>query len=202
MATGAGEFEAIVLAAGAGSRFGGGKLLAPWRGGVLLDGALEAGFAAPVARVIVVTGADGGAVAAAAKAFAERAGARARLHVLHAPDHAEGMGASLRTGAAALSPDCCGVFVLLGDMPRVPHAVFPLLAAALAAGAPAAAPVFEGQRGHPALLGHDLLPQLLTLHGDAGARAILKGLGDRLVLVEAPDDGVLFDVDERGDLQG
>ncbi|HEY9219590.1 MAG TPA: NTP transferase domain-containing protein, partial [Phenylobacterium sp.] len=39
-----------MLAAGAGSRFGGGKLLTPWAGGVLLDGALAAAFAAPVRR--------------------------------------------------------------------------------------------------------------------------------------------------------
>ena len=202
MATGAGEFEAIVLAAGAGSRFGGGKLLAPWAGGVLLDGALAAAFAAPVARVIVVTGADGEAVADAARTFAQGAGQAARLRVVYADDHAQGMGVSLRRGAAELSADCAGVFVLLGDMPRVPHAVLLPLAEAIRAGAPAAAPVFEGQRGHPALIGAELLPGLLALTGDAGARSILKDLGDRLARVVAPDDGVLFDVDERGDLQG
>jgi molybdenum cofactor cytidylyltransferase len=202
LATGAGEFEAIVLAAGAGSRFGGGKLLAPWAGGVLLDGALAAAFAAPVARVIVVTGADGEAVADAARTFAQGAGQAARLRVVYADDHAQGMGVSLRRGAAELSADCAGVFVLLGDMPRVPHAVLLPLAEAIRAGAPAAAPVFEGQRGHPALIGAELLPGLLALTGDAGARSILKDLGDRLARVVAPDDGVLFDVDERGDLQG
>ncbi len=202
MATGAGEFEAIVLAAGAGSRFGGGKLLAPWMGGVLLDGALAAAFAAPVGRVIVVTGADGEAVAAAARAFAQRTGETERLHVVHAEDHAQGMGASLRRGAAELSADCAGVFVLLGDMPRVPHSVLAPLAEAVRAGAPAAAPLFGGQRGHPALIGAELLPGLLALTGDAGARNILKDLGERLARVAAPDDGVLFDVDERGDLQG
>ncbi|MES3030424.1 MAG: nucleotidyltransferase family protein [Pseudomonadota bacterium] len=201
MATGAGEFEAIVLAAGAGSRFGGGKLLAPWRGGALLDGALDAAFAAPVARVIVVTGADGEAVAEVARAFARRKAQTARLHVVHADDHAQGMGASLRRGAAELPADCAGVFVLLGDMPRVPHAVLAPLAEAVRAGAPAAAPVFAGQRGHPALIGAELLPGLLALTGDAGARSILKDLGERLARVAAPDDGVLFDVDERGDLQ-
>ena len=56
MATEAPEFEAVVLAAGAGRRFGGGKLLAPWAGGALLDGALAAALAAPARRVIVVTG--------------------------------------------------------------------------------------------------------------------------------------------------
>ncbi len=195
--TGAGAFEAVVLAAGAGSRFGGRKLLATYAGGVLLDAALAAAFAAPVSKVIVVTGADGEAVAAAVRASPAVDG---RLTLVHAADHAEGMGASLRRAAAELSPGCAGVFVFLGDMPRIPHAVFALLIEAVRAGAPAAAPVFQGQRGHPALLGAALLPQLLTLTGDAGARAILKALGDRLILVEAPDDGVLFDVDERGDL--
>ncbi|UTP39985.1 nucleotidyltransferase family protein [Phenylobacterium sp. LH3H17] len=195
--TGAGAFEAVVLAAGAGTRFGGGKLLAPHAGGVLLDGALAAAFAAPVVKVIVVTGADGDAVAAAVRASPAVDG---RLTLVNAADHAEGMGASLRRAAAELSPGCAGVFVFLGDMPRVPHAVFAPLIEAVRAGAPAAAPVFEGRRGHPALIGAALLPELLTLTGDAGARAILKNLGDRLALVEAPDDGVLFDVDERGDL--
>ena len=200
MATEAPEFEAVVLAAGAGRRFGGGKLLAPWAGGALLNGALAAAFAAPVRRVIVVTGTAAAEVEAAARDFAARSGAASRLLVVHAADHDEGMGASLRRAAAELPADCAGAFVFLGDMPRVPHAVLGQLAAAVQAGAPAAAPVFAGQRGHPALIGAALLPELATLHGDAGARAILKGLGDQLALVEAPDDGVLFDVDEPGDL--
>ena len=199
MATGADAFEAIVLAAGSGARFGGGKLLAPFGDGVLLDGALAAAFAAPVSRVILVTGARGEAVEAAARAYAQRAG-EDRLLIVHAEDHAEGMGASLRRAARELPADCAGVFVFLGDMPRVPPAVLAPLAAAVRAGAPAAAPAFEGRRGHPALLAAGLLPLLASLRGDAGARTILKDLGPRLAIVEAPDDGVLFDVDTPGDL--
>ncbi len=198
--TGAPHFEAIILAAGTGSRFGGGKLLAPYAGGVLLDGALAAALAAPVRSVTLVTGADAEAVGAAARAFAEGQGQGERLRIVHAADYSEGMGASLRTAAAALPADASGVFVFLGDMPRVPMAVFAGLAEAVSGGAPAAAPVFQGQRGHPALIGAGLLPGLLTLTGDAGARAILKDLGPALALVEAPDTGVLFDVDERKDL--
>jgi molybdenum cofactor cytidylyltransferase len=167
---------------------------------VLLDGALAAAFAAPARVVTMVTGMDAERVAAAARAFAERIGQAARLAVVHAPDYAEGLGASLRTGAAALPRDAAGVFVFLGDMPRVPHAVLDGLAAAVRQGAPAAAPAFGRRRGNPALLGAALIPQLLRLQGDAGARSILQALGPRLALVEAPDDGVLFDVDERGDL--
>jgi len=194
------RFEAVVLAAGSGSRFGGGKLLAPWGDGVLLDGALACAFAAPARGVSVVTGADAGRVAAAARAYAARAGQAARLRIVEVRDHAQGMGASLRAGIAALPADTAAVFVFLGDMPRVPVAVLGPMAAALRAGAPAAAPAFAGRRGNPVLLGAALFPDLKALEGDQGARQVLQALGDSLATIEAPDDGVLFDVDEPGDL--
>ena len=196
-----GRLEAIVLAAGAGSRFGGAKLSAPWRGGVLLDGALVSAFSAPVRTVTVVTGADPKA-GPAAEAFATARGETGRLRIVHAGDHAEGMAASLRAGIAALSEDAAGVFVFLGDMPHVPAGVPPMLAEALATGALAAAPAFEGRRGHPVLFSRTLFPGLLTLSGDEGGRSVLRGLGDRLAVVEAPDAGVLFDVDQKQDLAG
>lgn len=201
MATGGGAFQAVVLAAGLGRRFGGGKLLAPWGDGVLLDGALAAAFAAPVEQVLVVTGADAARVSAAAAAFAIGAGEEARLKLVHAPDFDEGMGASLRAGASAVPSTSAGVLVLLGDMPRTPHVVLEPLVAAVRAGAPAAAPAFEGRRGNPVALGPELFPALRSLGGDAGARSLLQGLGGRLVLIPSPDDGVLFDVDQPGDLR-
>ena len=195
MATGP-ALEAVVLAAGSGSRFGGGKLTAAWGPGVLLEGALAAAFAAPVRSVTVVIGAEAQAVASAARAFDPR------VLVVHAPDHAEGMAASLRTGIASLPPDADGAFVFLGDMPRVPTAVLDRMAAALRDGALAVAPAFQGRRGNPVLLDRVLFPDLINLTGDAGARGVLQGLGERLVLVESPDDGVLFDVDTPQDLRG
>ncbi|PXA94469.1 molybdopterin-guanine dinucleotide biosynthesis protein MobA, partial [Caulobacter sp. D5] len=48
------RLEAIVLAAGAASRFGGGKLLADYRGRPLLDHALDTALAAPARGVTVV----------------------------------------------------------------------------------------------------------------------------------------------------
>jgi molybdenum cofactor cytidylyltransferase len=110
------------------------------------------------------------------------------------------MAASLRAGIESLPPDVEAVFVFLGDMPRVPHAVLAPLAHAVEAGAPAAAPVFGGRRGNPVVLARALFPQLLALQGDVGARRVLDGLGERLALVDSPDDGVLFDVDRPADL--
>jgi molybdenum cofactor cytidylyltransferase len=183
---------AIVLAAGSGSRFGGGKLMTAWRGGVLLDGALDAAFAAPVRAVHVVFGAD-----PAVAAHAAARGAR----IVPAHDHALGLSASLRCGIAALPPDAAGALVLLGDMPQVPHAVLAPLVAAVEAGAPAAVPVFDGRIGNPAALAAALFPRVLALEGDRGARALIEGLGAGLVRIPAPDAGVLYDVDRPEDLE-
>ncbi len=193
MATEAGptlRLDAIVLAAGSGARFGGRKLTAPWRGGRLIDGALAAALAAPVREVVVVTGADAGVVGHATE----------RVRWVRARDHRDGMAASLKAGVAALSADCEGVFVFLGDMPLVPPDVPPALAEALARGALAAAPAFEGRRGHPVLFGRSLFPALARLEGDEGAREVLRGLGDGLAIVATSDPGVLIDVDAPGDL--
>jgi molybdenum cofactor cytidylyltransferase len=108
------------------------------------------------------------------------------------------MAASLRTGVGALGADTAGAFVFLGDMPRVPAAVLAPLAQAIADGRAAAAPVFEGRRGHPAIFARRLFPDLLTLTGDAGARRVLDAADP--LLLEAPDEGVLFDVDRPVDL--
>jgi molybdenum cofactor cytidylyltransferase len=191
-----GPLEAIVLAAGAGVRFGRAKLTSPWGGGALIDGALAAALAAPARSVWLVTGADP-AVAPAATAFSATRGEADRLILIHAAGHAEGMAASLRAGLAALPPDAAGVFVFLGDMPRIPREIAPRLAAALGGGIVAAAPVFAGRRGHPVLFARALFAELAALAGDTGARDLLDALGPRLALIEAPDDGVLFDVDTQ-----
>ena len=136
--------------------------------------------------VRVVVGADP-AVADLARA--------AGLQVVEAVDFADGLSASLKAGIASLPGDCEGVFVFLGDMPRVPHEVLRPLVEALAAGALAVQPAFNGQRGQPALISRALFPQIMALTGDRGAGALLGSLGDRLAVVETHDDGVLFDID-------
>ena len=170
------RWAALVLAAGAGARFGGGKLLAPWGSGVLLDGALAA-------------------------AFADRAGEGGRLTIVHAAEHALGLSASLRTGLDAVPPEAEGVFIFLADMPKTPPAMAGRLAQAIGA-RPAAAPVFEGLRGHPVLLRRALFDRLSALEGDRGAGAVLAGLGEDLALVATEESGVVFDVDAPEDLAG
>jgi molybdenum cofactor cytidylyltransferase len=193
-------YAAIILAAGAGRRFGGGKLLAPWRGAPLVSGALKTALATPSDQVVVVTGTDAAAVEEACRAAAGPDAEIGRLRFLHAADHEEGMGASLRAGAASLAPGFKGVFVFLGDMPEIPPDIIAPLIAAVEAGAPAAAPQYKGRRGHPVLFSPDAAAGLAGARGDAGARDILKQLGDQVARIPSPSPGVLFDVDRPGDL--
>lgn len=193
------RLEAIVLAAGAGRRFGGRKLVAPFEGRPLIAGALDAAFAAPVRTVTVVTSGDP-EVTAAALGHARSLGREADLRVVIAEDAAEGLGASLRAGVASLPADAGGAFVFLGDMPRVPAEVGMRLAALLDEDHDLAAPRWEGRRGHPVLFGRAVLPALLDLVGDVGAQAVIASAGPRLALADGFDSGVLFDVDRREDL--
>jgi molybdenum cofactor cytidylyltransferase len=188
--------HAVILAAGSATRFGGRKLLADWQGAPLLQAALKTARAAPVQSITVVTGADADEVAACVQAF------DASIRLVHAPDHAEGMAASLRAGIASLPNDATAAFVFLGDMPRVPPSVLKPMAEAVRAGATAAAPVFQGRRGNPVVLSRHLFPAVAAMTGDSGARSLLQTLGAQLALIEGPDDGVLFDVDRPEDLEG
>lgn len=180
--------HAIVLAAGAGTRMGGEKLRRPWRRRPLLEWSLATALAAPAERVWAVAGAD-----AELEALAP---ADARLSWVTAEGWASGLSASLKAGVAALPDSAKAAIVFLGDMPRVPAEIAAaLIAAWRAGGAAAVAPAFQGRRGHPVLLDRSLFPAIAALEGGRGAGALLADLGDRLVLVPASDDGVLFDVD-------
>ena len=137
---------------------------------------------------------------ACARRFAAGRPDGARLRIVHAPDHALGLSASLRRGAESLPAKASGMLLFLGDMPGIPAQVMQPLADALAAGALAAAPRHRGRRGHPVAISPGLFRELETLDGDRGAAGLLAALGEAVVLIETEDGGVLFDIDEPADL--
>jgi CTP:molybdopterin cytidylyltransferase MocA len=103
--------SAVVLAAGAGKRFGGGKLLASLEGRPVLQHVLDHLAAAGVADVLVVLGDDALEVARAI----DWRGARPVVN----PDPSRGLSSSLRVGIAAVGPGATAVLILLGDQPDV-----------------------------------------------------------------------------------
>ena len=180
----------VLLAAGAGRRFGGTKLLAPLAGATV--GALAARALGPAVdrRLAVVRPRD--------EALTRLLSAEG-FETLPFASASEGMGASLAFGVSA-APEADGWIVALADMPFVRAGTVQSLARLLRAGAPLVAPVFGGRRGHPVGFGRTFLAELTALHGEEGGRSILEAHTGQLVGMNCDDPGVLRDVDSSEDL--
>jgi molybdenum cofactor cytidylyltransferase len=184
------NLAAIVLAAGFSRRMGGeNKLLKPLDGRPLIAHALEAVSSLGLRQLIVVLGESGDAVAPLLPASAA---------ALRNPRAAEGMGASLALGAAALDASLAGAFVVLADMPFVRRGDYETLAVAFAAGRGEAicVPLHDGRRGHPVLFPARHFPDLAAARGDAGARRLLADPTARICDVAGCSPGVLHDFDD------
>jgi nicotine blue oxidoreductase len=162
---------AVVLAAGAATRFGGPKQA------LLVPAVLRRLAQSPVDEVVVVVGAH------------ELGEVEAR--VVGCPDWERGPGASLRCGLAALPPETEAAIVVLGDGPNLaPQAVERVLAAWRGGAGDIVAAGYGGNRGHPLLLARaawDAIP-------DEGMRALPA------ILVPCDDLGTPGDVDTADDI--
>jgi nicotine blue oxidoreductase len=153
----------------------------------------------PLVRRALRVLADGGCaplvVVLGAEADAVRALLPAGVEAVVADDWAEGMGASLRTGLAALEgTESAAALVHLVDLPGVTAAAVARLLAHGSPGALARA-AYAGRPGHPVLLGREHWAGVRSSAiGDAGARTYLAGHA-ALALVECGDVATPEDVD-------
>ncbi|HRV76661.1 MAG TPA: nucleotidyltransferase family protein [Thauera sp.] len=181
----------ILLAAGAGSRFGGGKLLARLADDRGVAETACARLLPAVDRVVAVVPAQPGALEDALRA--------AGAEVVRCDTEAPGMGVSIACGVSA-SADAAGWLVALGDMPLVPTSQHRVVADALRAGADIAAPVCQGRRGHPVGFAARFGDELRALDGDEGARAVLARHREALLELAVDDDAGWQDIDTPSDL--
>jgi molybdenum cofactor cytidylyltransferase len=195
----------VLLAAGSARRFDGvQKLLAPVThvgGNVPLVrlaalGLVEAGLE----RIIVVTGHDAGKVQDAL------AGLDVRF-VFNAA-HAAGMSGSLRAGVEEVGrqwPDTTSLLIALGDQPLLGSGVIQELTKRFGVVTERASPVkivaprYRGEAGTPVLFSTEVVPELLRITGDRGARSVVDRDAARIAYVDfahpAPPD-----VDSAADL--
>jgi CTP:molybdopterin cytidylyltransferase MocA len=160
--------HALILAAGAGTRFGDdAKLLADLDGRPVVAHVVDAArAAAAVQRVVVVLGARAALVRAAVEA-AEGAASGPPVEIVECGQWAEGQSASLRYGLAALG-DTERVVLLLGDQPGVTAAAIDRIASQ----PPGTRAAYDGRPGHPALLGPEQIEAAQRLRGDQGLREL------------------------------
>jgi molybdenum cofactor cytidylyltransferase len=188
---------AVVLAAGAGSRFGGHKLAAELGGRPLLQHVLDTLEPVRPARTVVVLGPDSGGL--------ERIAWRDATRIVN-PDPARGLSSSLRLGLDACASDVSldGAFILLGDQPLTAGTTLIALASAapvaIGDGALAVVPDYAcGGGANPVLLLRAGFPLVARLVGDRGLVSVLAERPDLVHRVSLP--GWNPDVDTVADLR-
>ncbi len=177
----------LVLAAGAGRRFGGPKALVQVAGERLVDRAVATLRAGGCGQVYVVAGA----------APLDVPGAT----VVENPAWATGMGSSLRVGLQALPPTADAAVVALVDQPWIGAEVVRRLVTAAAGGAQVVVAAYDGARRNPVLLARAWWDEAQRhASGDVGARAFLEARPDLVTTVECRDVADARDIDRRSDL--
>lgn len=165
---------AVVLAAGAATRFGSPKQR------LLLPRVLERLAESPADEIVVVEGAY--------ELCNSLLQGRARL--VHCTEWERGPGASLRCGLAALDADVEAALVIMADGPELaPEAVARVIASWRAEGGEVVAASYAGVRGHPLLAARSVWASV----PDAGLRVVAPRL------VPCDDLGAPGDVDTPED---
>jgi molybdenum cofactor cytidylyltransferase len=185
----------LVLAAGSSRRMGSPKQLLMVRGKPLLELVVGQVNESNLDDVLIVLGAAADEIQSHVDL--------GRARVLVNPDHASGMASSLRAGVASLGADVERVVVILGDQPDVDAALLNrLLELQTRSGLPAAALSFNGLLHPPVVLNRELWGDLMTLEGDVGCRAVIRGRPEQVVSLSVGTDLTHpVDIDTQADYE-
>lgn len=180
----------VILAAGRSQRMGRPKLLLPWRGKPLIRHVVEAALQANLDPLIVVTGDASAQVAHMVEGM--------KVQLVFNPDWSSGQSTSVHCGIKVLPSNIGATVFLLADQPQIPSTLIEALIENHTSNlAPIVAPLVAGQRGNPVLFDRVTFPDLLTIQGDIGGRAIFSK--HPVSWVEWHDPRILLDVDDEGD---
>ncbi|MFL6602323.1 MAG: NTP transferase domain-containing protein [Steroidobacteraceae bacterium] len=183
--------HAIVLAAGASSRFGSAKQLVRVAGRPLLHAAVARAAEVAGTAVTVVLGARAAELTPLLK--------HSQSSIIINRDWREGMASSIRAGVARLPPSCTAVLLTLVDQAAVTAEDLKRLVSAWRRQPEyIVAARYGTTTGVPAIFPRSTFPDLQSLRGDTGARALLQRNPDRLVRV--PMASAAVDIDTPEDL--
>ena len=183
--------HAIVLAAGASTRFGSPKQLVRVAGRPLLHSALARAADVAGSAVSVVLGAH------AAELTPLLTHSQALIVINR--DWREGIASSIRAGVSRLPPSCNAVLLMLADQAAVTAEDLKRLVSAWRRQPDYIVAARYGMTtGVPAVFPRSVFADLAALRGDTGARALLQRNPDRVVRV--PMASAAIDIDTPEDL--
>lgn len=186
------KITGILLGAGSGSRFGGGKLLRPLPDGTPIGVASLRNLKSALPDVLAVVRSGDNSL----RDFLENEG----VAVKFCQDAHLGMARSFVCGIDA-SRDADGWVIALGDMPFVLPQTIKTIAERTAQTGRITIPAYHGARGHPVGFGHRYRDELLKLQGDEGARSVIGRHPRDVDIVDCDDRGILRDIDTVADLE-
>jgi molybdenum cofactor cytidylyltransferase len=183
----------VVLAAGAGSRFGATKQLVVVDGKPLAQHAIDALVDAEVDELIVVTGHDAVRVASGLALPPD-------AHVVYNAAYREGQSTSLAAALHALDDESEAAVVLMADQPGVTADVVRSLIARFRATRRQIVRAMYRNGPGPTLLSREIYAEAGHLHGDVGARVLIASNPEWVedVAIDAPAP---HDVDTPEDLE-
>ncbi len=180
----------VILAAGGSTRFGQPKQLLDWKGEPFIRAVARIALDAGLSPVLVVTGANAKQVGSAVQDLS--------VMIINNEGWKSGQASSIRTAIGTLHSRKVnrvgGAIFLLVDQPQVTSSILRGLIEKHAEGLyPVVAPMVMDQRANPVLFDQVTFPDLLTLEGDVGGRAIFHKY--RVEYLPWHDDRLLLDVD-------
>ncbi len=192
--------NAVVLAAGEGSRMGELKQLLPWQGRTILETViLRLDRSKLEGEIRVVVGSEAEKVKKVLQENNEISPV-----ILENPDYQRGMFSSVMTGIEDLPAETEGLLFMLADQPLVSTRIYnKLIREFKEQQSLLLAPSFQGSRGHPLLLSAQMLPEIYELAAggepEGGLRSLLRQNSDLIDYVEVEDESVVVDLDYKQD---
>lgn len=186
----------LLLAAGFSRRFGvQNKLLQPLPNGECMAVVAARSLITALPHSVAVIRANVPELSAALKALG--------LIVVECGEQEQVMADSLKLGLNTVLtafPQCAGVVIALADMPFIQPQTIQHVANALAQH-PLVQPVMAGKPGHPVGFSRALIPELLRMEGDQGAREVVRAHQAQSIHIACEDPGIFRDIDTPADLK-
>ncbi|HLJ88578.1 MAG TPA: NTP transferase domain-containing protein [Candidatus Angelobacter sp.] len=191
--TSSSNVSAVILAAGMSRRMGIPKQLLRLGEKSLLEHVLANVRASHAAEIVLVLGFEADSI--------QRQLVLEGVRMVVNPNFEQGMGGSLRLGLSAVSPLSEAALIVLADQPLVLPETFDRLIEHHQRLKPQIVlPTYKGFRGNPVLLDRSVFPELMSLSGDVGCRAIFGSHQEGILKVPVDDAGILLDIDTLDDL--
>jgi molybdenum cofactor cytidylyltransferase len=182
----------IILAGGKSERLGQPKALLDWKGQPFIRAVVQTALAAGLASVTVVVGAVVEPIREVLKDLP--------VNIVENTAWQTGQSSSIRAGIQSLPVQTGSAIFLLCDQPHIPASLLRgLVEKHSQTLASVVSPLVNGKRANPVLFDRNAFPDLLSLQGDVGGRAVFAKYAPQWLAWD--DSSIMLDVDTPEDYQ-